>query len=197
MFQANHFLAACGFECFSCCPSACVNSSLTQVAFILKIIFYFWRSICLYVFCWMAAFNYLLLPYTAAVCSQLMNPLRSPFLPCPAHTGGTSCCFAVMTAWRSVRGSAEDPCLCPLPLMGFSYLLLWSTCQYSSTAFFRQRCILLMTGRMELSYARRGISPDIFHCKNWNLPMLSEVASCNMLISDLFVYVFGQMQNYI
>lgn len=125
MFQANHFPVACGFECFSCCPSACVSFSLViQVAFILKIIFYFWRSICLFLFCWMAAFNYVPLPYAAAVCSQIMNPLRSPFLPSPAHTRGTSCCFAVMTVWRGVRGSAEDPCLCP----SFSCLLLRSTC---------------------------------------------------------------------
>lgn len=119
MFQANHFPVACGFECFSCCPSACVSFSLViQVAFILKIIFYFWRSICLFLFCWMAAFNYVPLPYAAAVCSQIMNPLRSPFLPSPAHTRGTSCCFAVMTVWRGVCGSAEDPCLCPSQLMG-------------------------------------------------------------------------------
>lgn len=124
----------------------------------------------LFLFCWMAAFNYLLLPYTAAVCPQIMNPLRSPFLPSPAHTRSTSCCFAVMTVWRGVRGSAEDPCLCPSQLMGSFPAFCSDPPACAPVQHSLGRDAILMTDCMELSYARQGISPDIFIVRTETFP---------------------------
>lgn len=181
MFQANHFPVVCGFECFSCCPSACVSFSLViQVAFILKIIFYFWRSI---------------IPLLLNGCLQL-SPAALHCCCLPPDNESSEVSFLAQP--RSHEGHklllccydslARCPRLSwgPLPVSItadglFSCLLLRSTCLCSSTAFFRQRC-----NPYDWLYGaelcKAGDFSWYFYCKNWNLPMLSEVASWNIYI---------------